>query len=258
MKRNLIILTFVTGIALCGYAQNVSTPRCRYDYNMVRMDSTFDRDADPKLASYVLKQKHKLDLEMEVVIGSCEESMSSFAPASPLSNFLTDVLLNRGPQRIDPTRSCDISMLNFGGIRSQMSAGNVSVGDIFAISPFDNYLVLVEMKGSELLKCLKRFTEKFNAAYSGAQITYSNGRATQIKVNGQPIDEQRIYRLITLNFIVEGGDNLLSDIAFEKVTYSEVTFRDFLIDEIRMMTKEGKNIRGHMDDRAKVLPSPHK
>ena len=238
--RVLTCITIVLGIAIGGYAQNVGKKPVRYTYTMVRLDSTWDAKTDAKLARYVARQKAKLDKQMGVVIGQCAVTMNSAAPQSPLSNFLTDLLLEKSPEYIksEAFPRCDIAMLNFGGIRSQLSAGDIHVGDIYALSPFDNYLVFIEVKGSELRKALERFKPLTqNAPLAGAQMTFQGDKPVQIKVAGEPLRDDRIYKLVTLNFISEGGDNILRDVQYEKVLYTPVVFRNFLIREIKKMSK---------------------
>ena len=143
-------------------------------------------------------------------------------------------------------------MLNFGGIRTSMPAGDVTVGDMFRISPFDNYLTFIVLKGSELKKALGRFDDKFNAPYSGATIVYKNNKPVKITVQGKPIEDNRLYKLVTLNFISDGGDKLLEDIQYEKIEYTTMTFRDFLVTEMKAMTARGENVIGKKDGRAVV------
>ena len=140
MNIKSLFTIIILSITVCGYAQNVSKPKYQYQYKMVRLDSTYDAKIDPKLAKYVEKKRHKMEKRMEVVIARTDAELESFAPESPLSNFLTDLLLNEASQYTKDTAfdNLDVSMLNFGGIRTSMPAGNVTVGDIYRISPFDN------------------------------------------------------------------------------------------------------------------------
>jgi hypothetical protein len=71
-------------------------------------------------------------------------------------------------------------------------------------------------------------------------------------VQGKPIDDNRFYKLVTLNFISDGGDHLLENIHYEKIEYTTMTFRDFLIAELKAMTSRGEKIVGKKDGRAVV------
>ena len=252
MKLKSLLFCIILSITGWGYAQNVSAPKYKYQYRMVRLDSTYDAKVDPKLAKYVAKKRAQMEKQMQVVIAHTDTELESFAPESPLSNFLTDILLNESSKYVKDTTydNLDLSMLNFGGIRTSMPAGNVTVGDMFRISPFDNYLTFIVLKGSELRKALGRFDNKFNAPYSGATIVYKNNKPVKITVQGKPIDDNRLYKLVTLNFISDGGDKLLEDIQYEKIEYTTITFRDFLVTEMKAMTARGEKVTGKKDGRA--------
>lgn len=252
MNLRSLFLYVILSITVIGYAQNVSTPKYQYQYQMICLDSTYDAKINPKLAKYVDKKRHQMEKQMQVVIGHTDVEMESFAPESPLSNFLTDLLLNESSKYIKDTAfdNMDMSMLNFGGIRTSMPAGDVTIGDVYRISPFDNYLTFILVKGSELRKALEKFTDKFNAPYSGVVITYKNNSPTQILVQGKPIDDNRTYKLVTLNFISDGGDHLLEGVQYEKIEYTNITFRDFLIAELKAMNVRGEKITGKKDGRA--------
>ena len=219
---------------------------------MVRIDSTYDAKVDPKLAKYLSKKRAQMEKQMLVVVAHTDTELVSFSPESPLSNFLTDLLLNESSKYIKDTTfdNLDLSMLNFGGIRTSMPAGDVTVGDLFRISPFDNYLTFIVLKGSELKKALGRFNDKFNAPYSGVTIVYKNNKPVQILVQGNPIKENKFYKLVTLNFIADGGDHLLEGIQYEKIEYTTMTFRDFLIEELKAMNARGEKVVGKLDGRA--------
>lgn len=252
MNIKIWYILIILSITTLGYAQNVSAPKYKYQYKMVRIDSTYDAKVDAKLAKYVDKKRRQMEKQMQVVVAHTDQELESYAPESPLSNFLTDILLNESSKYIKDTAfsNVDVSMLNFGGIRTSMPKGNVTVGDLYRISPFDNYLTFIALKGSELKKALSRFTDQFNAPYSGVTMVYTNNKPSQILVQGKPIDNSRMYKLVTLNFISDGGDHLLEDIQYEKIEYTTVTFRDFLIAELKAMTARGETVTGQKDGRA--------
>ena len=252
MNLKTFVICIILSITVWGYAQNGSTSKYQYQYQMICLDSTYDAKVDKKLAKYVDKKRHQMEKQMQVVIAHTDAELESFAPESPLSNFLTDILLNESSKYTKDTTfdNLDISMLNFGGIRTSMPAGDVTVGDLYRITPFDNYLTFIVLKGSELKKSLGRFTDQFNAPYSGASITYKNNKPVEILVQGKPIDDNRLYKFVTLNFIADGGDHLLEGVQYEKIEYTTVTFRDFLIAELKAMTARGEKVEGKKDQRA--------
>ncbi len=239
MKKITFFLIVVLGITSACYAQNHSYT---YKYRMVRLDSTYDTKLDPALVKYMIRHKARLDKKMNEVIGHCDVTLNVEAPQSPLSDLLTELMLRDGPSALgqDP---CDLSILNFGGIRTNLQAGDVTVGDIFKISPFDNYLVVATLRGSELKKAVSRFRlDALMAASAGMNVVYKNNIPNKILIQGKEVQDDKLYRLITLNFLAEGGDNILSGVKYESLDYSMLIFRDFLIDEVKKITKSGKSV----------------
>jgi hypothetical protein len=104
----------------------------------------------------------------------------------------------------------------------------------------------------ELKKALGRFTDQFNAPYAGATIVYKQKKPVEITVQGNPIDDNRLYTLVTVDFISEGGDHLLENIQYERVEKTATTLRDFLITELKAMNARGEKVVGKKDGRAKM------
>lgn len=143
--------------------------------------------------------------------------------------------------------NADIGFINGGGIRSSISRGNVKFSDIFAVHPFGNYLMVKNVKGSEILDYLEhcsRFTkeEYFEgtnpsgefggfAQVSGLKYTIDtsienhvevDGQDNFIRVNGErrvknvqvlengnyvPLDENKTYKVSSVNYILHEGGN---------------------------------------------------
>ncbi len=249
IKQLLITGAFIVAGIASGFAQQPFVQYCSR-YQTICLDTTFDHKIDPKLARYVSVRKGRLDKRMNVKVGYSDEAMFSSPPQSSLSNFLTDLLLAKVPVYTDG-RNCDVAILNFGGIRSCFPKGDITVGDVYKVSPFDNYIVTVTLKGSELQRTIDRFRfSQMSAAYSGMEIQFRNGVPEKVLVGGRPIAPDSLYKLVTLNFISEGGDGILSDIKYESSRYTSVIFRDFILAELRNMTRKGLSVSGRDDARA--------
>jgi len=137
---------------------------------------------------------------------------------SPLGNLVADSQLayarKRGP--------ADIALMNPGGIRADLTVEPgrpVTQSDLFAIQPFANELVLMSINGAQLRELLLRQLPKGDAPPRLLQISGSlryrwsqgaDGAATltEVLVDGQPLDAQRVYRIVVNNFMADGGDGL--------------------------------------------------
>lgn len=253
-KALIIAILFAFASVFC-FAQNTLV-----DYKLIHVNST-PKEVNPKLQMQLDKEKTKLSRKTNVVIGYCPETMESYVPQSPLSNFLTDLLVEFSNDYCSKRQldSVDFSLLNFGGIRASLPAGDVTLGHFYEISPFENSLVIVNIKGSELTKVLRRFKIKTAEAISNdIEMVYLGDYVHKIYLHGQKIDNDRIYRFATLDFIVTGGDGILKGIQLESTYYTKLVMRDIYINYVKKMTDSGKEVSGKIDKRVFVLPQDAK
>jgi 5'-nucleotidase/UDP-sugar diphosphatase len=105
----------------------------------------------------------------------------------------------------------DVAIMNSGGIRDSLPEGRIAYRDVLKVQPFANTVSLVQLSGAELLKYLEAVA-KLSAGSGafphtvGVQMLIEGGVLKEAKVNNQPIDPRRNYRLAINNFIASGGD----------------------------------------------------
>jgi 5'-nucleotidase len=138
---------------------------------------------------------------------------------SPLGNLIADA------QRTDPStvtggRTPEIAFMNPGGIRADLGApgGAVTYGAAFAVQPFNNYDVAMDMTGQQILTLLGQQWSAANAAQprilqvSGITYSYAKSGSTYslrpetVKVGGVALDPARTYRVVANSFLADGGD----------------------------------------------------
>jgi 5'-nucleotidase / UDP-sugar diphosphatase len=133
-----------------------------------------------------------------------------------LGNFVADVIRDAG--------DADIGLINSGGIRSAIPAGDVTVSDVHTVVPFDNRVVVVKMYGWQVRQLLDRVARRIGKGgflqVSGVQFVITRDRATYIRVGGDPLDSERVYRVATVDYLAEGGDGYTN---FEKAIGIEPT-----------------------------------
>ncbi|MDZ4991720.1 multifunctional 2',3'-cyclic-nucleotide 2'-phosphodiesterase/3'-nucleotidase/5'-nucleotidase [Clostridium perfringens] len=110
----------------------------------------------------------------------------------------------------------DIAITNGGGVRAPLMAGTVTVGDMYTILPFDNTLVTMEMKGSDIIKVLEHGIEPENfgwGQHAGVKVWYTPGaergeKITSVRLaDGTKLDEDKYYTVVTNDFMAVGGDS---------------------------------------------------
>jgi len=259
MKKCWFSLLLVLSLCCFQTTAQESKPKYSVHYQSILLDSTYAQPTDLTMDTYIETLRSKMGEKLNVVIGTATTDLHRFKPQSPLSNFLADNLLLFGNSYLKTNKiegSIDLSLLNFGGIRGSILAGNITVETLYQIAPFENSVVIIELKGIELKKMFKKFTEKDQAALSNAQTIYQNGRMLSYSVNGEPIKDEKIYKMVTIDFLQYGGDGYLENIIFENVIYTGVPIRDVYIQQIESLTKQGKKVEAQIDNRVIIKPTP--
>ena len=135
---------------------------------------------------------------------------------APIGNFVADV--------IRETAGADIALINSGGIRAAIPAGAVTLGDVYATLPFDNRIVVVSMPGWRVRELLdfsgSRIGKGGFCQVSGVKFVVRGDRAGYIRVDGTPLESDRVYRVATVDYLYEGGDGYT---AFAKAGPAERT-----------------------------------
>lgn len=144
-------------------------------------------------------------------------------------NFATDAIRYNFPE-------LDIALLNGGSIRTNkvFPPGTLTKADIYAMHPFEDELVLFKLKGKYLKNALERSVSMFPKTFGGflqvsgltftadmsktpqkldeeeGKILESGERVSNVQINGQPLDPERLYTIGTLDFIANGGNGHLA------------------------------------------------
>ena len=77
--------------------------------------------------------------------------------------------------------------------------GDITLGEIYSIFPFDNTLCLIKLKGSDVRELLNIVASRNGEAVSkDVHMTIADEKAIEPTINGRPIDDDRIYSIATI------------------------------------------------------------
>ena len=154
-----------------------------------------------------------------------------------IGNFMADaVYLESNPVFKKRTgNSIDMVLLNHGGIRSIISKGNVSARTAYEIMPFDNEVVIVAMKGIKLRELIRFLAERKRAhPISKLKLTLDQDyNISESSINGESIDDSKIYYVATSDFLYEGGDRMTFFKPNEGVENLDYKLRNLFIDHFK-------------------------
>lgn len=107
--------------------------------------------------------------------------------------------------------NADIGMMNSGGIRDGIEKGIITYKSVLKVQPFGNMLAYVDLTADQLTQYLSAVAGKPSgtgafAQFQGVSLTMKDGKATNILVDGKPLEQGRTYRLATNDYSASGGD----------------------------------------------------
>jgi 2',3'-cyclic-nucleotide 2'-phosphodiesterase (5'-nucleotidase family) len=215
------------------------------EYQYHRFDNKINTE-DKEIKAIIEPYKTKLDKQMNEVIGELDVEMIKAKPSSNLTNFVADAVRNQFEK--ETGEKLDVVILNYGGIRlNSWAAGEIRIGEIFEIMPFENMLVIIHVNGSELLPLLNKIAKNDGWPISeGSGFEIKDSIASNIIINKKVLNHDNIYAVGVPDYIANGGDNM-EELKKLKKSDTGLLLRELMIRYI----KENKKIVSNNEERIK-------
>lgn len=171
------------------------------------VDSRFDQNPDQKAAEFLAPFKRVNDSIMGPIVGQVAHNMHPQRPESDLSNLMSDILVWAAK---DYNEQPVFGVYNMGGIRADLTKGNVTYGDVLDIAPFENKICFTTLTGEKVMKVFEQIAARGGEGVSkGVELVITkDGKLLSARLNGQEIDPQASYRVTTINYLLEGNDGM--------------------------------------------------
>jgi len=242
-----IVLALVCVLSACGQSKYVITS---VESSLVVMDSTWNAKANLELIALIDSYKTRLDAEMNVPVGIATQTLQKGYPQSLLSNFTADAMQQIAEQLWG---NIDFSVMNMGGLRSTVNQGLVTVGCLYEIYPFENRLVLVELPGKAVKELFDFFAFQGGQGLSGTVNVVVKKRSVEsLKIGGKPLNENKTYRIATIDYIAGGNDGMVAFKQATRVVDSEKLMREWMIEYVKTLTANNLEINATIDNRITV------
>lgn len=159
----------------------------------------------------------------EVMGCTTEEIMRSYTGECALGDMVTDAMRAYYPE-------AEIAVQNAGGLRIELPKGNIYRETLNSLMPFDNYAYFIEIPGADLVRILKVSSSLEHGAMQVSGMTYTiendcknpedltqdgkidawenNCLCADIRVDGKPLEPERMYKVVISDFLFKGGDAL--------------------------------------------------
>ncbi len=232
-------------IAWSGCAR-IFTPTPEPTYQQYQIDDAIE--ADSSIIAYYAPYKQQLEAEMNRVVGRTQVALTKpgNVPETLLGNFFTDALLEEG-KRLEPR--AQLSFGTKGGLRRELSEGDLTIGDLFELMPFENEMVVLELSAGHIERLAQFIAASNGQPVAGLTLAIRNGRPHDIRIEGAPVHPDSTYFLVTYDYLANGGDNLrgLDNPVSRQDLGKKV--RESLIDYVARHTENNKTIHAQLEGR---------
>lgn len=174
-------------------------------YRQISVDSRLDSRVDGRLDSILAPYRKGVDDMMGKKIARSKVELSN--EEWPLLNYLSDFCLEEA-RRLSGL-PVDLALMNKGGIRRSLPKGDITQGQIIMMQPFDNRIVVEEIKGSDLAEAFDVMASRGGDGVSrGVEAVFDpqTAKCTSITIDGKPLDPDRTYLVATIDYLANGGD----------------------------------------------------
>jgi 2',3'-cyclic-nucleotide 2'-phosphodiesterase (5'-nucleotidase family) len=250
MKTRLFV-AFILAVfsTACGSQKKVSSSNTnnlpQYKYTEYKIDSSYSKDTS--LLTFLRPYSKGVRSVMDVVIGKLTTTLETKTPEGTLGNFAADAMLEMAKKVYK--RNVDIAIVNYSGLRVDIiPAGPITLGKMYELMPFDNLLVLQQLKGTELQQLLDLIASKNGWPIAGVKMQIKDGKAVNVTVNSKRLDATAIYTIATTDYTANGGEGI-SVLKSVKQISNGYLFRDALIDYVKDKTSKGQTISESIENR---------
>lgn len=221
------------------------------DASVIKIDSVAAPE-DSLINAMILPYKMSLDSEMNEVIGYSERLIFKSNPEGLLNNLIADIVLSQTNKKNEELKNgmvANIALLNNGGLRAPLPEGALTTRHIFEIMPFDNEIVILELKGEKVLEMFNFIAASKGLPIAGAVIGIKDNKAGTVTVNNAPFDPKRNYFITTSDYLANGGDKMSFFANPIRKIFINYLVRDAIIDYIKGQTALKKTIDAKLDNR---------
>lgn len=202
--------------------------------------------ATAKVARIVMDAQPEM-ARVKDVIAYSPVAMGKAYPESALTNWYIDAFMQM-VEKISG-KKVHVGVANFGGVRVDMPQGDVILDDMLSMFPFKNSVIYLEHKGSVLRKTFEEMAANSFHVLGGVKIIAENGKLVSVEIAGEPLDDDKVYGVVTNSFLLYGGDGLF--LATDAVEMKDlgVLVSDVMLDYVKGETAAGRQLTGSTDGR---------
>jgi 2',3'-cyclic-nucleotide 2'-phosphodiesterase (5'-nucleotidase family) len=240
---------FFPFVFLLFYQCRLQTTLTDYQTKNIQLNRDSSNLTNELTQKTIAPYKAKLDSLMNEVLCENNQDLIKELPEGTLGNFVCDEIYEYATNKLNI--KADFCIYNYGGIRiSNLPKGKITIGKIYELCPFENTLVLVELKGNY---CIELFDliAKNNGTPCSRQLNLklNKQQIQEVLLNKQVLDTNQSYFILTNDYVANGGDKTEP---MKKATSKKelnIKIRDLLISSLQERGKFNNAIKVEKDGR---------
>lgn len=195
---------------------------------------TADAPTDSAAEQYIRPYRKRVVTEMSEIIATNPEAMlkpGKLGNNAPLTCWVASVLRTEAGRSMGTLP--DFAALTNGSVRTGLPAGNITVGNIFELMPFENELTVLSLPGTVVQEMFDYAIKYDNLGAVNVTWTKSaDGHATDIRIGSRPLDPTSTYTLAINDYLANGGDGMSFLKPFRQLPANR-TIRRAILDYLR-------------------------
>ncbi|MGI4739974.1 MAG: 5'-nucleotidase C-terminal domain-containing protein [Janthinobacterium lividum] len=203
---------------------------------------------DAGAAEFIKPYHDKVLTQMQEVLGTAPVALTKTSGENLIVNFVADLQRTAAAQALHEPIA--LGVMTNGGMRAQLPAGPITLGNVFELMPFENELLVLDAPGP-VVQQLFNYAAPVRMAVSGATYTVgADNRPQNILIGGQAFDPSKTYAIAISDYLAGGGDNM----DFLKTVvprHTGLLLRSAIADHIRALTKAGLPVTASLEGRVK-------
>jgi len=212
------------------------------------VDANADGIQDASYIVYLAPTKADLEREMNVQIGYAPERLWVREPECPMLNWATDALWEAA-KKVYPGK-VDIAIVNMGGMRCEWPQGPITRGHVFELMPFDNQLVVLTLKGTDVISLCESFAQYGGQGVAGMRVTVIDGHLADVQVGGKAVNPKALYTVATSDYLSGGTDHMDALTRYVDCWKSDLLIRELYLEAVQTQD----TIRAAVDGRMTMKP----
>ena len=197
-----LLLAILLFQVACGSSTPATEPVSEREEH-VYYDIDDQVEEDEEMLSHIQPHVREMRRKMDRVLTHSEGSFERGRPEGSLGNLSADIVRYRATAEL--REKVDVSVMNNGGLRAPLPEGEITVGMIYELMPFENYIAALRFTGDQLKEIADELAAVNGEAVSGLRFRIVDGKASDVLVDSMAVDSGRSYWVATNNWMADGG-----------------------------------------------------